>query len=142
MASAAWERRNARARALGYESYYDYRAHGYGRKPASEPKAKGDELAALRGHRADADLSRRLKAGDVELVSSAQTTRDAKTGRFTKVVVDVVDAKGKTTRYTLKRLGRDDRAKLAAALGAAGARVAGYLKKLLAEPEQDVRAAA
>lgn len=134
MASAGWERRNARARALGFESYYDYRAHNYGKRAPSEPRSTGDELARLRGHRADADLRTRLSRGDVELVSSAQTTRDPKTGRFTRVTVDVVDARGKTTRYTLKRLGKADREALAGALAAAGARIAGYLKRLLAEP--------
>lgn len=140
MASAAWERRNDRARALGYESYYDYRAHGYGRKAPREPRATGDELARLRGHRADSDLLRRLKAGDVELASSAQTVRDPKTGQFRSVTIDIVDARGRVTRYKLRKLGPRDRERLALGLAGAGARIAGYLKRLLdfVEEEPDV----
>ena len=73
MASAAWERRNAAARAKGYASYYDYRAHGFGRIPADQPRARGDALRVLRGHASTADFERLLHSGRVELVNVVQT---------------------------------------------------------------------
>src|SRR6266542_1984867 len=76
MASPAWERRNARAQARGYASYYDYRAHEYGRRPPSAPRARGARLAHLRGHRSGADLSRALRSGRVELVNVIQLGPD------------------------------------------------------------------
>lgn len=36
MAESRWERRNAKARELGYRNYYDYRKHGYGAQPPEE----------------------------------------------------------------------------------------------------------
>lgn len=51
MPSAAWKRRNAAARAKGYESYYDYRMHRYGQRPPEEERISGDEAEMLRGHR-------------------------------------------------------------------------------------------
>lgn len=73
MASAAWEKRNASARAKGYASYYDYRAHGFGRIPPDQPRAKGEALRSLRGHASTADFERLLHSGRVELVNVVQT---------------------------------------------------------------------
>jgi hypothetical protein len=80
VASAAWERRNASARAKGYASYYDYRSHGFGRTPPSAPRASGAELAALRGHRSAKDLERLIDSGRVEMLN-VQRMVDAR-GRF------------------------------------------------------------
>lgn len=91
-------RDDARARAAGYASYYDYRAHDYGRIPPSEPRARGDRLAALRGHRSAADLDRALRSGRVELVNTMRTV-DAK-GR---IGVDVLVTRddGSTVAYRI-----------------------------------------
>jgi hypothetical protein len=98
--SVRTERDNARARALGYESYYDWRAHDSGRIPPGEPRAQGERLAALRGHRGAADLERLLKSGRVELVNTV-TTVDAK-GR---VGVDVLVTKddGSTVEFRVSQ---------------------------------------
>lgn len=85
MASAQWEKRNARARALGYDSYYDYRAHDYGRLAPSAPRASGDLLASLRGHRSASDLKRLLRSGRVDLVNTVSTIDNKG-----KLVVDVL----------------------------------------------------
>ena len=86
MASAAWDRRNARARSLGYSSYYDYRAHDNGRLPPGEPRLRGEPLAASRGHRSAADLEALLRRGQVELVNTV-TTIDARGNRVVDVLV-------------------------------------------------------
>lgn len=67
MASAYWQRRNAAARAKGYQNYYDYRAHGYGREAPEAPRATGERLRRLRGHAAGADLLALVRSGRVEL---------------------------------------------------------------------------
>lgn len=133
MASRAWEARNARARALGYDSYYDYRAHSYGRRASSEPRATGPELSQLRGHRSDADFLKRLARGDVELVAGGVVRRNPR-GQIVETQVMLVDAKGRESRYTLKKLSRPERERLSTSLAATGARVAGYLKSVLASP--------
>ena len=96
--SVRTERDNARARAAGYQSYYDYRAHDYGRIPAGEPRATGDRLAALRGHRSAADLDRALRSGRVELVNTMRTV-----DRQGRIGVDVLVTRddGSTTAYRI-----------------------------------------
>ena len=69
MASAAWERRNAAARAKGFKNYYEYRT----RKTPGAPKPSRDELRRRRGHAGRSDLDRALKGGRVELISVVQT---------------------------------------------------------------------
>ena len=95
--SPAWQRRNARAQALGFRNYYDYRAHNYGRRPASAPAARGPELARLRGHRGPRDLDRALARGDVELMNVIQTSSDPP-----EFEVLVTRADGSTATYTVK----------------------------------------
>src|SRR5215831_3084664 len=90
MASAAYERRNARARAEGYASYYDKRARG-GRGPDA-PRLKGEALARARGHRGQADLLKSL--GPTKLVIHRKTQR-SKDGKVQWVELMVVDATGK-----------------------------------------------
>jgi hypothetical protein len=48
-------RDNARARALGYRDYYDYRVHGFGRIPAGT-EVTGEMRRAYRGHAGLSDL--------------------------------------------------------------------------------------
>lgn len=105
MASTGWERRNARARAQGYDSYYDYRAHDYGRIPPAQPRARGATLARLRGHRSEADLERMLRSGRVELVNTV-TTVDRRGRLGVDVLVTLSD--GSTIEYRIdeKQAGR------------------------------------
>jgi hypothetical protein len=95
-----WQRRNARARALGYRNYYDYRIHEYGRLPPSEPSPPGQRRAQLRGHRSPTDLERLLRSGRVELVLVNVARRDKK-GRLQEVDVLVTDDRGRQTQYRL-----------------------------------------
>lgn len=101
MASAYWQARNARARAAGYRSYYDYRTHEYGRRPPSEPPARGARLAELRGHRSAADLAAAIRTGRVEMVLTNTSRRDAR-GRITEIEVQATMADGSRRTYTLK----------------------------------------
>lgn len=89
MASRYWQARNARARALGYQNYYDYRAHGYGRTPPGAPRAKGPELRRLRGHAGPEDFRSLVRRGRVEMVIVDATDRDRKTGKFRRARLDV-----------------------------------------------------
>lgn len=99
--SASWERRNARARALGYENYYDYRAHDYGSRPAGDPRAKGETLARLRGHRGSRDLEHDLRAGKVIALNPLRPTRDDD-GKVVSQPIEVVYADGSSRVFTLK----------------------------------------
>lgn len=75
MASTAWERRNARARELGFKNYYEQRTR---RTPGGE-KPSRDELRRRRGHAGKADLDRTLRSGNVELINVVQTRWDPPT---------------------------------------------------------------
>ncbi len=91
--------RNERARAKGYESYYDYRAHDYGRIPPDQPRITGRALRRLRGHASAADLVREAMPGD--LVVGSMGDRDAK-GRFHQVDITVIHADGGESEYRLR----------------------------------------
>lgn len=121
MASPAYERRNARARALGYESYYDYRIHNHGRIAAGEPAPGGEARARLRGHRGAADLARELPAGSVLVPIDQQ--RDPATGRLKWVEVEVDGPDGSRRRYRLRgrQLDRKNLDRLWATIQGAGA---------------------
>jgi len=98
MPSPQWERRNAAARAAGYRNYYDYRAHGYGKRPAEAPQYRGGELERLRGHRGGADLQRAVDRHSLVIFHNAD--RDAQ-GRFKWVELAVIDRKGNERIYRL-----------------------------------------
>lgn len=103
MASSAWERRNASARAAGYRNYYDYRAHDYGRLPASAERLTGEPLARARGHRSIADLERLVAGGRVEIATVIPAgDPDPKTGRYKSVEVVVIDSNGRERRFVMK----------------------------------------
>lgn len=100
MASAAWEKRNARARALGYRSYYDYRAHNYGK---SRDRLSGEALRLLRGHAGPADLERAIRSGRVSVLSQEPVgDRDPKTGRYKEIRVTAQLSDGSQRRYRLR----------------------------------------
>lgn len=64
MASLQTERRNARAQALGYRNYYDYRVHDNGRISPDQPALTGADLARARGHRGYRDFIINVAPGD------------------------------------------------------------------------------
>ena len=56
----AAEKQNARAQALGYRNYYDYRIHDYGKRPPGEPVDPATR-AKKAGARSEAAFRRTLK---------------------------------------------------------------------------------
>ena len=99
MASPAYERRNARARALGYRSYYDYRAHGNGARAPDAPRLQGEKLRQARGHASAADLERANLDG--ALVTTIGEGRKAD-GSYQRLRVTVVDVDGRQREYVLR----------------------------------------
>jgi hypothetical protein len=99
-------RDNARARALGYDSYYDLRVHDYGRLSPDQPRARGELLRRLRGHASGSDLKRDAAEGD--LVVGSMGRRDAK-GHYRQVDVTIIHADGGEGEYRLQgsQLDRD-----------------------------------
>lgn len=111
MASSSWERRNERARELGYESYYHYRTAGYGSRPPSAERPSGEELARLRGHRGGADLRADVAAGRVAHVDPLESRRDPKTGQIREVALRVTYRDGRQRTFRVRGSGlRGDRA--------------------------------
>lgn len=99
--SDVYARRNARARELGYRSYYDYRAHDNGRIPPAGARLRGEALAEARGHRSAADLARTVRDGDLVVVSNLR--RDPSSGRYSRLEVTVVDLQGRERVFRLTR---------------------------------------
>lgn len=120
MASPAYERRNARARALGYQSYYDYRAHDNGTRPPSAPRLQGEKLRQARGHASAADLRRANLDG--ALVTTIGEGRKAD-GSYQRLRVIVVDLDGRQREYVLRGKQAEARQlrKTVAAIDAGGA---------------------
>lgn len=112
--AAAYARRNARARAQGYESYYDYRVRGQSKGTPSTPRATGEKLARLRGHVGPGDLARDARDGDY-LVAGAVVWHPqsrAKVGlweRRVRITVTRIDTQGRSHEYVLhgRRTSRD-----------------------------------
>lgn len=75
MASTAWERRNARAQALGFRNYYEQRT----RQTPGDPKPSRETLRRRRGHAGPRDLEKLVTSGRVELVNVVQTGYDPPT---------------------------------------------------------------
>jgi hypothetical protein len=69
---AEYARRQAKAKALGYENYYARRIRVGA--PPSAPKPTGAELARVRGHRSAADLKKLLESGRAELLHVVRTS--------------------------------------------------------------------
>lgn len=117
-------RDNARARALGYRSYYDYRLHDNGRRPpdAPVPPAGTAERARLRGHRGTADLLRTLRPGDVLVVPDglAAIAKDSK-GRYARVDVMVLREDGRADTFTIRRATYDRMTRIVDRINASGA---------------------
>lgn len=120
MASPAYERRNARARSLGYQSYYDYRAHGNGARPPDAPRLSGEALRQSRGHASAADLRRANVEG--ALVTTIGEGRKAD-GTYQRLRVTVIDIDGKQREFILrgKQAGGDALRTTIAAVAGGGA---------------------
>lgn len=65
---SAYQRRNERARALGYTSYYDFRLHDHGRIPPGPLELTAEERSRRRGHRGRQDFLDSLREGDLILM--------------------------------------------------------------------------
>jgi hypothetical protein len=115
-------RDNARARAAGYANYYQWRIHQYGAIPASEP-VTGAGLRAGRGHATVSDFLREIKDGSLVVVGDLERGR---AGRYTRVVITVVDLEGRERHYTIrgKALTAETLHRIADGAVAAGATVA------------------
>lgn len=113
--------REARARALGFESDYQRRIRGGRDASPSTPAFTGEQRAQAAGHRSRADLLRQLGPGD--LVSVVSVDRDDR-GRYKRIVVSVIDQDGREREYLLRGKGQLSDAAIAsltAGVDAAGA---------------------
>lgn len=126
--SPAWERRNAKARSLGYRNYYHYRTAGYGKQPPAAPAPKGARLRKLRGHLGRADFLADLGEGDLIIMpnglSSVEFDPEARDGQgaYREIVKLVIDGDtGADRTYILRNLTRDELVDTIEAEEAAGA---------------------
>ncbi len=122
MATAAYQARNARARALGYRSYYDYRAHDNGRIPPAAPRLSGGALRKARGHASAADLIADARPG--MLVTATPDPRSRrKDGTYSRVYITAIAEDGSEREYLLRAdtLKAARLSKLIGGLDAAGA---------------------
>lgn len=110
--SAAQARRDEKARALGYQSYYDYRLHDYGRQPPGPLELTPDERAQRRGHVEEAssyrDFLAYLRPGD-EVMLADHIRYVQKSGtRYGPLEFQVIpeDPERPTVRLTIPHLTR------------------------------------
>lgn len=112
------KRDEARARRLGYRSYYDYRLHAFGQLPPGFRIAPF-EVSYLRGHKGGyaARIRFLLSLGEGDLIllpyglSSVEFDEDARkgVGAYVEVVKTVLDVEdGSEREYTLRMLTRDE----------------------------------
>lgn len=97
--SAAYDRRNARARAKGYRNYYDYRIHGSGTIPPSV-EVTPEMRDVNRGHRSLQDFATALGSGRVHSLTPIGGSRD-EAGRYTSIRFTVTFNNGRTRTYRL-----------------------------------------
>jgi hypothetical protein len=102
VAQPGWERRNARARDLGYRNWYDYRIHDYGRLPPAAPRLQGEQAATARGHRGEAHLHRAIAGRRIELISVFPVGPRNSEGQWQEVELVTVDSQGNQRTYILK----------------------------------------
>lgn len=110
-----YERRNARAQALGYRNYYDYRLHFNGRVPPGPINVTPAERRQRRGHRGRADFLASLREGDLIILprglSSVEFDEDARDGEGAYIEVEklVIHARsGRESTWVLRNLTRDE----------------------------------
>lgn len=112
---AAYARRDARAKAAGYKSYYDYRLHRYGSLPAAAPVPTGAARRKLAGKAGRAAFLASLGEGDLIIMphglSSVEFDPDARGGEgaYLEIVKLVIDGEtGADRTYILRNLTRDE----------------------------------
>lgn len=106
--SAAWERRNAKAQALGYRNYYDYRIHLYGKMPANQEAPRGEPRQRLRGHRGRVDFLHSLGPGClISLVSHISSIERRPNGNYARIDKLVIYPDGDQRLFTLRNLSRE-----------------------------------
>jgi hypothetical protein len=99
--SASYQRRNARARALGYESYYHQRiAAG---APPEAPKPRGEQLRRRRGHVGPEDLVGFIRRGDLILMPSGISSVESFIRTTTRSVWVTRKSTGKRHRRMIVR---------------------------------------
>lgn len=101
MAKPAWQRREQRAQAKGYRSYWDYRLHNYGKLAPDRPTPTGELRQQLAGRRSYNALIQELEANRVEQILQTPGPRDPNTGQYSEIMVDVQLSSGKTRSYRL-----------------------------------------
>lgn len=97
--SASYQRRNAKARALGYRNYYDYRIHGAGKIPPGED-VPSDLRDIQRGHRSLQDLVNLLHSGRVSAITPTGGIRD-ESGKYETIHFTITTKDGRTKTYRL-----------------------------------------
>ncbi len=108
---SAWAApRNARARALGYRDYYDYRLHDNGRIPPGPLKLTPEERERRRGHAGTSDFKRFIREGDLVDCDVRAVDRDPRTGLYRRIEKRVIPPPFQRRRrervFTLTRLTR------------------------------------
>ncbi len=118
--STSYERRNARARALGYKSYYDFRTRGQsGARPPDAAPLEGYELRLARGHASRADLVASIKPGTLVVASPDEESR-RKDGSYSRIQITTIDADGKERNFLLRGSSARNLKQLVAQIEAAG----------------------
>lgn len=122
--AAAYRRRDERARAEGFASYYDKRVRG---GKLDTPRPKGETLRHRRGHAGPADLEQLLRAGKVAVLSQEPVGQPGEDGRYRQVRVTAQLSDGSQRRFTLRsqgptgdQLSRENLKSLRAAISDAG----------------------
>lgn len=85
------ERRNRRARELGFRNEYDRRTHG----------SEGERLRRARGHASVADLERDLRLGRVEAIIQTPEGSRNDQGQYEAVTITVQLPTGEQRQYRL-----------------------------------------
>lgn len=92
--ASSWEKRNAKARKLGYKNYYDYRKHGYGAQPPEEKPAR-------RAPRGKAAFKRQIRKPDQVALIVEVPEAHKPDGSWTKMRFIVTRRDGKIDEYVV-----------------------------------------
>lgn len=88
--AAEYARRQARARAAGFESYYDRRVRGGRAATPSTPRPSGDLLQRARGHAGRAGLLAYIQPGDIVMLDRHVKDHDRdERGRWRRIGKEV-----------------------------------------------------
>lgn len=108
-----YERRNERAKMLGYRSYYDYRLHDNGRLAPGPIQLTAETRARRRGHRSTGDFLQSLREGDLIVMPQGISSvvfdenRRGGQGAYEEIVKTVIYARnGRERTFALRNLTR------------------------------------